>query len=197
MSILKYPLNIRFKFWAMASQFSITNADGSIVAYVKQKIFKLKEDVQVFSDESMSHQIFSIKADRIIDFSARYHIKDAKNEPMGEVKRDGVKSLWRIHYSITTIDGQTFIVQEDNPWIRIFDALLSEIPIIGLLSARFFQPIYNVKSPDGNIVMKMKKMPSFLERFFSIDRLIDINDRDEELIMLSLMMIVLLEKNEG
>ncbi|MEI6520016.1 MAG: hypothetical protein WCO98_08280 [bacterium] len=197
MSVLTYPLSIKFKVWALTNQFSITGADGSMVAYIKQKAFKLKDDVQVFSDEKMNHQIFSIKADRVIDFSARFTIKNDSDQEMGSIKRDGMKSLWRIHYNVTSENNTNYTIQEHNPWIRFLDSVLAELPLIGILSAYVLQPVYDVKTADGTVVMNMKKMPSLLGRYFTINRPVDIDDREEELIMLSLMMVVLLERAKG
>ena len=43
---------------------------GNLIGYVKQKMFKLKEDINIFADENQTQQRFNIKADRVIDFSA-------------------------------------------------------------------------------------------------------------------------------
>lgn len=44
---------------------------------------------------------------------------------------------------------------------------------------------------------KLKKMPSMFGRRFQLDRLIDIDDEDESLVVLSLLMMVLLERSPG
>ena len=72
-----------------------TDAAGNSVFYVKQKLFKLKENIQVFRDESQSQLLFTIQADRIIDWSAKYHIRDTAGNELGAVRRHGMKSMWR------------------------------------------------------------------------------------------------------
>lgn len=67
---LNYPLDFKFKISTLSSDFNITDKNGNYVAYVRQKMFKLKEDVVVFSDESKSNELFRIKADRWLDFNA-------------------------------------------------------------------------------------------------------------------------------
>ena len=66
---MNYPLQIRFKVVAFAPQIFVEDAQGNTICYVKQKLFKLKEDIQVFSDPTKSRQIASIKANKIIDWS--------------------------------------------------------------------------------------------------------------------------------
>lgn len=51
---LNYPLNFTFKITTLSSDFNITDRNGNYVAYVRQKMFKLKEDVIVFNNETKS-----------------------------------------------------------------------------------------------------------------------------------------------
>ena len=60
---LKYPLKLSFKILALSPQMSVFDANGNLVAYVKQKLFKLKEAVNVFSDEQQNQLMFSMKAE--------------------------------------------------------------------------------------------------------------------------------------
>jgi uncharacterized protein YxjI len=53
----KYPLEFKFKIATFASDFTITDSAGSDIAYVRQKIFKLKEDVVVFNNDSRSQEL--------------------------------------------------------------------------------------------------------------------------------------------
>ena len=77
MKNLNYPLDFKFKITTLASDFNITDRDGKHIAYVRQKMFKLIEDVVVFSDEERSAELFRIKADRWLDFNASYSITGA------------------------------------------------------------------------------------------------------------------------
>ena len=102
---MHYPLTLTFKTIALAPQISVADADGNLIFYVKQKLFKLKEAVNVFSDKEQTRLLFTIKADRVIDFSAQYHFRDAAETDLGSVKKRGMKSLWKAHYDI--FDGAT------------------------------------------------------------------------------------------
>lgn len=77
---LNYPLDFKFKITTFSSDFNITDKNGNYVAYVRQKIFKLKDDVIVFNDESKSQELFRIKANQWIDFNASYSITDLVQE---------------------------------------------------------------------------------------------------------------------
>ena len=66
---MNYPLKLSFKLLAIASQIYIRDANGQLLGYVKQKLLKLKEDINVFADEQQTQHLYNIKADRVLDFS--------------------------------------------------------------------------------------------------------------------------------
>jgi uncharacterized protein YxjI len=194
---MQYPLELTFKLWALAPQITVKDAQGNVVLYVRQKLFKLKEAINVFSDSQRNTLVYDIKADRIIDFSACYHFSDATGKNIGAVKRRGMRSLWRAHYDI--LEGETiaFTIQEENPWIKVVDALFAEVPVVGIFTGYFFNPTYLVNRPDGRTVMRLSKKPTFLSRVFSIQQVDQLNDREEPQVLLSLLMMLLLERNRG
>ena len=99
---------------------AVTDAAGQLVLYVKQKVFKLKEEVTVFADEEQMRPLFNINADRVLDFSAQYSFTDGGGMPLGAVKREGVRSIWRAHYQILSQGMPEMTVQEENPWVNVF-----------------------------------------------------------------------------
>lgn len=194
---MQYPLELTFKLWALAPQISVVDTQGNLVFYVKQKLFKLKEAITIFADVEQTRPLYDIKADRIIDFSARYDFTDSQGNYIGGVKRRGLRSLWRARYDIFDGDISTFNVQEKNPWVKVADALFAEIPILGIFTGYVFNPTYLVSRADGTFVMRLEKMPSFLSRRFMIKAIDQISDREEQQLLLSLVMMILLERNRG
>lgn len=196
---LNYPLDFKFKITTLASDFNITDKNGNYVAYVRQKMFKLKEDVIVFNDESKSKELFRIKANQWIDFNASYSLNDlVDNKNFGRLARKGMRSIWKASYDILDAQDQPkFKIQEDSAWVRLWDGFVGEIPIIGMFTGYFLNPSYTVTGIDGKAYFKMKKMPSFFGRRFQLDRLVDIDDEEESLVVLSLLMMVLLERARG
>ena len=195
---LNYPLDFKFKITTLASDFNITDKNGNSVAYVRQKMFKLKEDVIVFNDESKTKELFRIQANQWIDFNASYSIKDMIGKNFGRLARKGMRSIWKSSYNVLDeADQQKFTITEDNAWVKFFDGMVGEIPIIGMFTGYFLNPSYTVKDMDGKEYFKLKKMPSMFGRRFQLDRMVDIDDEDESLVVLSLLMMVLLERARG
>jgi hypothetical protein len=193
----QYPLNMSFKILALAPQITITDASDRVIMYVKQKLFKLKEEVQVFSDVEKSRQIFAINADRIIDFSARYNFTDMAGNPLGAVKRRGMKSLWKAHYDIFDGEIPVFEIQEENVMIRVADGCLSSIPIVGAFSGYLFHPAFLVSRGEIQTVMRFQKMPAFFEGKFIIEPQAELSPVEENRVLLSLIMMILLERQRG
>lgn len=196
---LNYPLDFKFKITTLSSDFNITDKNGSYVAYVRQKMFKLKEDVIVFNDESKSQELFRIKANQWIDFNASYAITDQETgKNFGNLSRRGMRSLWKSQYDIADENGSSkYQINEDNGWIKVLDGFIGEIPVVGMFTGYFLNPSYTVKDSAGKEYFRLKKMPSLFGRRFQLERLIDIDDQDESLVVLSLLMMVLLEKERG
>lgn len=194
---MNYPLHLSFKALALGQKLSVTDATGRLVLFVKQKAFKLKEDVTVFADEAQTQPLYHIRADRMIDFSARYSITDAAGASLGAVKRKGMASLWRSRFEVFDGDALVMTIAEENPWVKVADAVLSGIPILGLLSGYLFHPRYLLSRADGTVVLSLEKQPAFLEGKFKLERRLDLSEADERRALLSLLMMVLLERQRG
>lgn len=195
---MNYPLELNFKKLALAHQLSVTDAGGTLLWYVKQKAFKLKEQVTVFGDREQTRPLFEINADRVLDFSAHYRIRSsATHGEIGALQRKGMKSIWKARYEIEAGGANVFIVEEENPWSKVADKLLGEVPVLGILSGYLFHPRFLVMRPGGAEVMRLEKKPAFFEGRFDIERLTTMTDTEENLVLLSLMMIVLLERHRG
>lgn len=200
---MNFPLTMTFKILAIAPQIFVRDANGTEIMYVKQKLFKLKEAINIFSDQSQSRQLYAIKADRIIDFSARYNFTDYQGLTLGAVKRRGMRSLWKASYDVLEGDQVIFQIQEENAMVKVMDGLFGEIPLIGMFSGYIFNPAYLVTRPGpagqvGPTVIRLSKQPAFLESSFKVDKIDPtLSEKEEQQILLSLMMMTLLERSRG
>ncbi len=194
---MNYPLSVSFKIMAIAHQMSITDAQGNLIFYVKQKMFKLKEAVTVFADKEQTQPLYTINADRVIDFSARYRFTDRNGMPVGSVKRQGMKSIWKARYDIFDNENPLMNISEENPWTKVLDGLFSEIPLVGMFAGYVFNPSYLISHANGTVLMRMNKQPAFLEGKFNIEKYVDMPPIEETRALLSFIMMILLERRRG
>lgn len=196
--MLNYPINLSFKKLAIASQIYIRDSNETLLGYVKQKLFKLKEDINVFADESQTQIRFNIKADRVIDFSARYNFTDGSGNQIGSIKRQGMRSIWKANYEIADASGRHVLtINEENGWVKVVDALVGEIPIVGIFSGYMFNPTYIVSSTNGNQIARLAKQPAFLEGRFQLTALTSLDNNQESLVLLGVLAMTLLERGRG
>jgi hypothetical protein len=196
---MNFPLSFRFKLLALSPQIYIQDANGQSVCYVKQKLFRLREKVEVFSDDTQQHLISTISADRIIDWSARYTFRDAAGNELGAVGRRGMRSLWSAHYDIFSPGSTTpaFSIREENPMAKLLDTFLSEIPIVGMLTGYFFHPRFLTSRADGTPIMRLTKQSAFFEGKFQLDQITPVSQGEETAIILAYLMMNLLERSRG
>ncbi|HLT47235.1 MAG TPA: hypothetical protein VK002_08410 [Rubricoccaceae bacterium] len=195
---MQYPLTLTFKLVALNPQVAVTDAAGALVLYVKQKAFRLREDVTVFADREQARPLYRFRADRVIDFRATYRMTDAAGEPVGAMQREGLRSIWRSRFTVfDTVGRPTLRIQEDDPWVKVLDATLGEVPVLGWLSGYLLHPSYTVAEEDGRPVLRLVKQPSFWERVFRLERLDAMAPEDEVRGVLALLMTVLLERARG
>lgn len=195
---MKFPLHLSFKILALASQIYIRDSDGGLAGYVKQKLFKLREEIKVYKDENQTEVRYHINADRVIDFSANYVFSNSLGGRVGSLKRQGVRSLWKADYDINSPEGALVMkINEENGWVKVVDALVGSVPFVGFFSGYIFNPTYLVTRTDGTPVVRLVKDPAFLESRFTMNAVGSMTDSEEELVLLSCLTMVLLERARG
>ncbi|WP_055435369.1 hypothetical protein [Lacinutrix algicola] len=198
MKDLKFPLQFSFHIGTLANDFTAKDANGKTVAFVKQKMFKLKEAITIYSDSNKTNVAYTIAANQWLDFSAAYALKDADGSIIGKIARKGWASIWKANYEIIDQhDKIQYHIKENNAWVKVLDSILGEIPVLGFFTGYLFNPTYNVTNLRGEIIVKLKKEPSFFGKEFKVELVKPIDNDDDDRIMLSLMMLVLLERRRG
>jgi uncharacterized protein YxjI len=96
---------------ALTGKLRIYSPDGRLIMFSQQKMFKLREDIRVYSDESKTEELLFIQARQIIDFSAAYDVHDSlSKERIGTIRRRGWQSLARDEWSILDANEQPLAV---------------------------------------------------------------------------------------
>jgi uncharacterized protein YxjI len=195
---MNYPLSLSFKLLALASQIYVRDANGNLLGYVKQKLLKLKEDINVFADEAQTQHLFNIKADRVLDFSANYRFTNNQGNVIGSIRRKGMRSIWKANYEISDGNGnQVLQINEENGWVKVMDAVAGEIPILGMFTGYIFNPAYLISRMDGTPIARLQKEPAFFEGKFKLEPQIQLSGDEETRVLLSVLTMTLLERARG
>jgi uncharacterized protein YxjI len=104
-------------FKILGAGFHIYDAEGNIAGYCKQKAFRLKEDLRVYTGESMTDELFRIGTTQVIDFAASYTVSLPTGERLGTFKRKGLRSLFKDAWLVSGPEGEPFAeIHEESAW---------------------------------------------------------------------------------
>ena len=193
-----YPLTLTFKVLTIGAHMRVVDATGQLVSYVKQRAFKLKEDVTIFADEAQTQPVYHIKANRIIDIGATYSISTADGRPLGALRQHGMRTFWKATYGIVDEAGSAVgLIHEKDAWVKVIDGLIGEIPLLGFVIQQWINPTYLIDGADGVTLLRLQKRPSLIERRFILEQDAPLPPRLEPLALPAVLMVVLLERGRG
>jgi len=93
--------------FALTGKFRVYDPSENLLLFSEQKMFRLREDIRVYSDESKAQEVLIIKARQIIDFSAAYDVIDAPSgQKVGALRRKGWRSMLRDEWEILDVNDQ-------------------------------------------------------------------------------------------
>ena len=121
---------VRRKVFKMfGAEFKIFDPDGKVAFFSKQKAFKLREDIRIYTGKDMGTEVLPIMARKIIDFSSAYDVVDpVGNVKVGALKRKGMKSIVRDEWIIMDAnDKEIGSIQEDSMLLALIRRLLTTL----------------------------------------------------------------------
>jgi uncharacterized protein YxjI len=139
-----------FKIFGAA--FHIYDPHGNLAGYCKQKAFKIKEDIRIYTDESLSQELVTIKARHILDFSTTYDVTLPDGFALGSLRRKGLTSTFiRDHWLLfDDKNHQLGEIKEDNAWSAFFRRMHE-------LIAMFFPQKFTLTKTDGTPIATFRQ----------------------------------------
>lgn len=125
--------------------FHIYDAENNVAGYCKQKAFKLREDIRIYTDDSCSTELLVLEAKQIIDFGATYSIRLPTGESLGSLRRKGLKSSFvRDEWVVFDADGREIaLLQEQGSMKALIRRYVDDV-------AAFFPQSFELKrTSDG------------------------------------------------
>jgi hypothetical protein len=101
---------------ALTGKIRLYSPMGELVMYSEQKMFRLREDIRVYSDESKQNELLWIQARQVLDFAAAYDVVDSSQGiKVGALRRKGFQSLVRDAWEILDPhDVVIGVIREDD-----------------------------------------------------------------------------------
>lgn len=103
-------------FKILGEAFHIYDTQGNVVLYSKQKAFRLREDIRLYSGEDMQQELLRISARQVIDFGASYDVFDSSTgELTGTLRRKGFRGILRDKWLLFDSSGAEIgFIEEDQ-----------------------------------------------------------------------------------
>jgi len=122
-------------------------ADGTPVAFVRQKRMAIKEDIRFYADESQTDELFRIKARALMEFGGRYDVTTPAGERVGVLGKVFGKSLLRSTWSIMDANEQELaIAKERSVPIAILRRAIDLVPYGDFIPIPFH---FTIDTADG------------------------------------------------
>lgn len=171
---MKPRLFIQQKITPFANQYKVFGAGeagelGDIIAFAQQKRLAFKEKVMFYTDENKSSEVFSFRAEKVLDIHGRYIVEDTGGV-IGFFKKEFKQSLlastWRV---FREDDRELFVVKESSTALALFRRYGDFIPIIGgiieLITMLFKYHFVITDVESGEIVGTYRKTTLFRDHY--------------------------------
>lgn len=205
MQNIQFPLQMEFKL-SIRTEIRVTDASGRLLAVVKEKMFSLRDEVRIYSDDAKTQQAYTIKAKGVLagltDWKTSRTIVRTSGEPIGALGSQGLRTMWAASYQLVDGSGNLWAtIQDDKPWMGAVEGVIDAVPVVGEVAGVAFDylvnPTYTVRDSAGGEVARIHKKRSWMSRRFEVEALRPLPDREAELLVLGLIQLVLLERDRG
>ncbi|WP_438016178.1 hypothetical protein WMF18_35845 [Sorangium sp. So ce315] len=108
---------IKRPFWSLLGRkFHVFAPDGTLVCFVKHPLLKLRQEFTLFTDESESQPLLTIRSRQIVALNQCLDVFDARTgERVGTLRSRGLKSIVRDTWDILDPSDQPVgLMQEDG-----------------------------------------------------------------------------------
>jgi hypothetical protein len=119
----------RSKVFDISPKFYFFDTQGRTIGFTKQKLFKLKEDIRLYADETMTQELLTIRARKILDWSSAYDVTDSTSkQKVGTLKRKGMKSILRDEWVVLDdAEREVGRIREDSTALALIRRFLTNI----------------------------------------------------------------------
>lgn len=176
-------LEFRRKFWKIVgAEISIVDpASDALVGFINMRGWRLREDIRVYTDRSMTTELFRIKARSVIDFTGTYDVFDGGSgeeaTPRFSLRRKGLSSTFvRDQWLVFGTDEvQKAGMIETSGALAIFRRWIGVIPIFGEiidLALAFAPQSYRLTNDEGKelAVILRRKNPFIVKLQLDMSR---------------------------
>jgi uncharacterized protein YxjI len=132
----------------LGGAFRIYDTNENLLFYSKQKAFKLKEDIRLYTGEDMTTEVLRISARKVLDFAATYDVYDSStNQKLGAFRRRGFKSMIQDEWTILDVtDREMGSIKEESTALALIRRFIE-------YASYFLPQTYNVTVGNRDVAL--------------------------------------------
>jgi uncharacterized protein YxjI len=136
----------------LGKKLHIYDPHGQVVGFCKQKAFKLRDDIRIYTDESCTTELVVIKARSILDFGATFDVTTGDGAVLGSFRRKGLTSTFlRDSWMVFDAGGrQVADLKEDGGLLAV---LRHWVEYVSLL----YPERFTMRRMDGTEIAKFRQ----------------------------------------
>jgi len=169
----RFILRQRLRLVANEYEFSLAADDGAAQApfcFVRQKMFKFKEDIRFYTDDGQTTELMRIKARQRFDPRARYDVTAPDGSKVGEIQKVFGQSLLRSTYRLNDATGaEVAVVRESNLAVALIRRAVGLVPYVDNIASWLPIPYHFVFLRDGVELGSHRRQMWKLRDVYTID----------------------------
>lgn len=158
----------------LVNQYKVFEGSDSpdlLIAFAQQKRFAFREKFTLYNSEAKTQVLLNVQARQVMDFGARYEVKDTEGNLLGVIgKAFGaslLNSTWHI-FKPGQEDAPAIIVRERSGAIAIFRRVWELLPVVGELPF-FIKYHFDFTDPKTSAVLASLNKTATIKDHYRLD----------------------------
>lgn len=166
---MKSQLVTEQKITAFVNKYKIFDGERqNLRAFAQQKRIAFKEKVTFYADEAKTQEVFTFRAEKVMDIHGRYFVESG-GQVVGMFKKEFTKSLVNSTWLVMDAEGNViYTVRESNQVVAVLRRFIDFIPIIGEIgdiAMAFVKYHFQFLDASGQEVGKYTKTTLFRDHY--------------------------------
>lgn len=176
----------------LGAAFHVYGPDGRVVAYCKQKAFKLREDIRLYTDESCATELLTMKTKQVIDFGVTFEVTLPDGSVLASIRRKGLKSILRDTWQVF-LPGKT----EPRATLKEDSALKATLRRLHEVFSTLIPQSFHLTSSDGLQIATLRQHFNLFVYRLGVKIEADDPELDELVVLALACLIAAVEGRQG
>ena len=134
----------------LGSSIEVFDERQNMIGFCRQKAFRLRESLTLYTDETKAKVVLTIQTRQIIDFGLTFEVRLADGALIGSLRRKGFRSIVRDEWHVLDPSGEQIgIMLEESSNLALLRRFIDLIAFI-------IPQVYNVADMSGRAIASLR-----------------------------------------